>query len=101
MGVGGSLAYHHLALAVFYLLDARGENSCARTEADSIACTYFVVAGLLMSEIREALSGRPVRNVRYVARRFDQNQIVRMATPAECREGCDRRRKGVETPAAG
>jgi len=62
---------------------AAGGNSCSRVAADSVVCSNMVLAGVLLSELREGLSGRQPRNLRFAGDGAVGNKLVRMVTVTE------------------
>jgi len=62
-----------------------GGNSCARANNESIVASNMVVAGLLVSELREALAGRRSRNLRFFGNGGGSgNRLGRMTSDPEC-----------------
>ena len=62
-----------------------GANSCARGANQSIVASNMVVAGLLISELREAMAGRRSQNLRFFGGRGGNgNRLGRMTSDPEC-----------------
>jgi len=60
-------------------------ESCALVEEEAIVSTNMVCAGLLLSEIRMGLAGRPTANVRMVGDSLIQgNRLLRMISSPNC-----------------
>jgi molybdopterin/thiamine biosynthesis adenylyltransferase len=58
--------------------------SCQLVVDDAVVSANMVAAGLLVSELREALSGRRSANVRYVGDTARGNQLVKMISDPPC-----------------
>jgi hypothetical protein len=63
--------------------DASGA-SCAQVQDDAVVASNMVTAGLLMSELTEARSGRPHQNVRFMGDRLGANRLGPMPTRVDC-----------------
>jgi len=61
-----------------------GTSSCALAANESIVASNMVVAGLLVSELREALAGRRTQNLRFFGDGGRGNRLGRMASDPEC-----------------
>ncbi len=61
-----------------------GPAPCGEVANDSIVSSNMVVAGLMVSELREALAGRRAQNVRFVGDGPAGNRLIRMTTDADC-----------------
>ena len=59
-------------------------QSCSLVENDAVVSSNMVAAGLMLSELREALSGRPVANVRFAGTGPGGNRLVRMISNTRC-----------------
>jgi molybdopterin/thiamine biosynthesis adenylyltransferase len=59
-------------------------QSCARTLSDAVVGSNMIVAGLLMSELRATLAGRPAVNIRFQGENLSGNRLSRMVTQANC-----------------
>lgn len=58
--------------------------SCSLTASDAVVASNAVVAGLLVSELREVFSGRPSANVRFVGDAPQGARLTRMLTDPPC-----------------
>lgn len=89
-------------------------GGCIAVANDSIVSSNMVVAGLLVSELREALGGRRTQNIRFVGDGAGGNRLDRMPTDVACahrvvgrgarvaeRRSEDGRRRGIPVPAPG
>jgi len=63
---------------------AGAEQSCARVAADAVVASNMAVAGMLVSELRQALSGRAPANVRFAGDSAAGNRLVRMISNPPC-----------------
>lgn len=61
-----------------------GTSSCALAAHESIVASNMVVAGLLVSELREALAGRRAQNLRFFGDGGRGNRLGRMPSDPEC-----------------
>ena len=62
--------------------DLAGEHSCSLAQEDSVVASNMVAAGLLVSELREALAGRRTANVRFCGDSAQGNRLHRMINPS-------------------
>ena len=58
--------------------------SCRLAANDAVVSSNMVAAGLMLSELREALAGRPTANVRFVPDARSRNQLVKMISNPAC-----------------
>ena len=62
-------------------------ESCSAVVEDAIIPTNMVVAGVAVSELREAMSGRPATNLRFHGTNVVGNCLARKASPQHCMHG--------------
>jgi molybdopterin/thiamine biosynthesis adenylyltransferase len=62
-------------------------ESCNAVEEDAIIPTNMVAAGVAVSELREAMSGRPATNLRFHGTNVVGNCLARKASPRHCAHG--------------
>jgi len=60
------------------------QESCSAVEEDAIIATNMVVAGVAVSELRAAMSGRPATNLQFHGTNVVGNCLARKASPAHC-----------------
>jgi len=66
-----------------------GTSSCALAANESIVASNMVVAGLMVSELREALAGRRSQNLRFFGDGGRGNRLGRMTSDPECSHRSD------------
>ena len=102
---GGQETVHAVGRACFHCVVNSGEssgetprrsNSCAAVAEDSIVSSNMALAGLLVSELREAVAGRRVQNVRFVGDGAQGNKLGRMITHVACPHAAATRPAPVE-----
>lgn len=59
-------------------------QSCSLVQNDAVVSSNMVAAGLMLSELREALACRPPANVRFVGDGAGGNRLVRMISGTRC-----------------
>ena len=59
-------------------------QSCALVQSDAVVPSNMVAAGLMISELREALAGRVPANIRFAGESRRGNRLVRMISEAPC-----------------
>jgi molybdopterin/thiamine biosynthesis adenylyltransferase len=60
------------------------DQSCSLIQSDAVVSSNMVAAGLMLSELREGLAGRPTANVRFVGDARSGNRLVRMISRPKC-----------------
>ena len=93
--VGGQMSVHEPGRACYTCvtgvdldsaLRQRGTagQSCSAVADDSIVTSNMIVAGLMLAELRETLSGRRSQNLRFLGDAPGGNRLARMASDPPC-----------------
>jgi molybdopterin/thiamine biosynthesis adenylyltransferase len=61
-----------------------GSQSCALTENEAVVSSNMVAAGLIISELRQALAGRATTNIRFLGDSRTGNRLARMVSNPKC-----------------
>ena len=63
---------------------ANDSQSCSLVQSDAVVGTNMTAAGMMVSELREALAGREPANIRFAGDSRRGNRLVRMISNAPC-----------------
>jgi len=80
----GQACLHCLGLNEDSDQETAGSQSCALTESDAVVSSNMVAAGLMISELRQALAGRQITNIRFLGDSRIGSRLARMISNPQC-----------------